>query len=111
MRNTTREGVRRGDVLVTVKADNTQADRVCDIFDRHDAVDVDDRVQNWRNRGWGGWNDSAQPYSSEELRTERSYYRAGKDPAVSGQVGGIGSEALPTPYDSARIAARSELPE
>jgi len=93
------EGVRRGDVLVTVKADNTQTDRVCDVFDRHDAVDVDDRVQNWRNRGWGGWNDSAQPYSSEELRTERSYYRAGKDPAVSGQVGGIGSEALPTAYD------------
>jgi uncharacterized membrane protein len=91
------EGVRRGDVLVTVKADSTQADRVCDIFDRHDAVDVDDRVQNWRSRGWGGWNDSAEPYSSEELRTERNYYRAGKDPAVSGQVGGIGREGLPTP--------------
>ena len=80
------EGVRRGDVLVTVKADNTQADRVCDVFDRHDAVDVDDRVQNWRSRGWGGWNDSAQPYSSEELRAERTYYRAGKDPAVTGKV-------------------------
>jgi hypothetical protein len=93
------EGVRRGDVLVTVKADNAQADRVCDIFDRHDAVDVDDRVQNWRSRGWGGWTDSAQPYTSDELRTERNYYRSGKDPAVSGQVGGIGSEGLPTPSD------------
>jgi len=92
------EGVRRGDVLLTVRTDETHADRVCDVLDRHDAVDVDDRVQNWRSRGWNGWNDTAQPYSSDELQKERSYYRAGKDPAVSGQVGGIGSEALPTPY-------------
>ena len=93
------EGVRRGDVLVTIRTDEAHADRVCDVLDRHDAIDVDDRVENWRSRGWNGWNDSAEPYSSEELQTERTHYRAGKDPAVSGQVGGIGREALPTPYD------------
>jgi hypothetical protein len=93
------EGVRRGDVLVTIRTDETHADRVCDVLDRHDAIDVDDRVQNWRSRGWSGWNDTAQPYSSEELTRERSHYRTGKDPSVSGQVGGIGHEALPTPYD------------
>lgn len=92
------EGVRRGDVLVTVKTDEMHADSVCDILDRYDAVDVDDRVQNWKSRGWGGWNDTAKPYSSDELQKERSYYRAGKDPAVSGQVGGIGTEGLPTAY-------------
>jgi len=90
------EGVRRGDVLVTVRTDETHADRVCDVLDRHDAIDVEDRVQNWQSRGWNGWNDNAKPYSSEELQRERSYYRAGKDPAVSGQVGGIGSEAFPS---------------
>jgi len=93
------EGVRRGDVLVTIRTDQTHADRVCDVLDRHDAIDVDDRVENWRSRGWSGWNDTAQPYSSEELQRERSYYRPGKDPSVSGQVGGIGHEALPTAYD------------
>lgn len=86
------EGVRRGDVLVTVKADETQTDRVCDILDQHEAVDVDDRVQNWKNRGWSGWNESAQPYTSDELRHERTNY-------TSGQVGGIGRQGMATPYD------------
>lgn len=93
------EGVRRGDVLVTIHTDESHADRVCDVLDRHNAIDVDDRVENWRSRGWNGWNDTAKPYSSDELQNERSHYRSGKDPAVSGQVGGIGREALPTPYD------------
>jgi hypothetical protein len=93
------EGVRRGDVLVTVRTDETHADGVRDALDRHNAIDVEDRVQNWRSRGWSGWNEKAQPYSSDELRKERLHYRAGKDPAVSGQVGGIGHEALPTPQD------------
>jgi uncharacterized membrane protein len=70
------EGVRRGDVLVTVKADEAHTDRVCDVLDQHNAVDVDDRVKNWKNRGWSGWNESAQPYTSDELRKERSYYEA-----------------------------------
>ena len=39
------EGVRRGDVLVTVRADERRADQVCDILDRHNAVDVDERVK------------------------------------------------------------------
>ena len=93
------EGVRRGDVLVTIRTDERHADTVCDVLDRHHAVDVDDRVQNWRTRGWTGWNDNAQPYTSDELRQERIHYRQSKDPSVSGQVGGIGHEALPTPYD------------
>jgi hypothetical protein len=93
------EGVRRGDVLVTVRTDEVHSDSVCDVLDRHHAIDVEDRVQSWTSRGWNGWNDKAQPYSSDELRKERSYYRVDKDPAVSGQVGGIGREALPTAYD------------
>ena len=93
------EGVRRGDVLVTVRADDAHADAVCDVLDRHDAVDVDERVTNWRSRGWSGWDANAQPYDENSLREERSYYRRGKDPSVSGQVGGIGKEGLPTPYD------------
>jgi len=71
------EGVRRGDVLVTVRADETRANQVCDILDRHNAIDVDERVKNWRERGWSGYQTDANPYSEEELRTERGYYRSG----------------------------------
>jgi uncharacterized membrane protein len=85
------EGVRRGDVLVTVRTDASQADQVCDILDRNDAVDVDDRVENWKSRGWSGWSDTNEPYSPDDLRNERGYYQ-------TGQTGGIGREGLATPY-------------
>jgi len=68
------EGVRRGDVLVTVRTDQVRADTISDILDRHNAVDVDDRVQNWKNRGWSGYSNDASPYSDEELRNERRQY-------------------------------------
>jgi len=68
------EGVRRGDVLVTVTTDNTYADTVSDILDRHNAVDVDDRVQSWKQRGWSGYSSESTPYTEEELRNERRYY-------------------------------------
>jgi len=86
------EGVRRGDVLVTIKADDAMTDRVCDILDQHGAVDVEDRVQNWRSRGWQGWNESEQPYTSDELRSERSYYRSPSytEPADRSNVGTTG---------------------
>ena len=68
------EGVRRGDVLVTVRTDNSRTDRVCDILDAHNAVDVDDRVRNWKDRGWDGYRDDAKPYDPDELKRERTYY-------------------------------------
>ena len=88
------EGVRRGDVLVTVQADQSKTDRVRDILDQYDAVDVDERVSNWKQRGWGGYQDSAQPMDSDELRSERDYYRGGSSiggAATGGVLGGLSS--------------------
>lgn len=79
------EGVRRGDVLVTVRTNDSRADRVSDILDRNHAVDVDERVNDWRTRGWGGYNTNASPYTDEELRKERDYYRTGS--SLTGTTG------------------------
>jgi len=68
------EGVRRGDVLVTVRTNETNVDKVCNILDRHDAIDVDERVSSWRERGWTGYREDAKPFSEDEYRTERRYY-------------------------------------
>jgi len=83
------EGVRRGDVLVTVKTDNTYADTVSDILDRNNAVDVDDRVQSWKQRGWSGYSTESTPYTEEELRNERSHYGG-----TSGMAGGMTGAGL-----------------
>lgn len=80
------EGVRRGDVLVTVRAEADMADRVSDILDRNHAVDVDDRVSDWKTRGWSGYSNEANPYSDDELRRERDYYRSNRG-TLTGHTG------------------------
>jgi uncharacterized membrane protein len=81
------EGVRRGDVLVTVKAGSGRSDRVCDILDRHNAIDVDDRVSNWKQRGWSGYSENASPLRDDELREERQYYRTTGSSDYPGPIG------------------------
>ena len=69
------EGVRRGDVLVTVRTSGMLADRARDILDQHHAVNVNERVSKWKERGWSGWTQAGQPLSEDELRRERESSR------------------------------------
>jgi uncharacterized protein (TIGR02271 family) len=48
------EGVRRGGTLVTVRADQSMADRVIDILDDEGTVNLDEREASWRQEGWTG---------------------------------------------------------
>jgi hypothetical protein len=94
------EGVRRGDILVTVKTTGNNSDTVCEVLDRHNAVDVDDRVSNWRTRGWQGYREDAKPLSSDELRREREYYGSG----TMGTTG-ISSAGLASTYPATGTAS------
>jgi len=76
------ESVRRGHVLVTLKAGGEdRAERACEIMDSHGAVDVERRASSWRQRGWTGYNPGAEPLSADELRREREYYGAAEQQA------------------------------
>jgi uncharacterized membrane protein len=75
------EGVRRGDVLVTVKTDHVSADRLAEILDNHGSVSLDQRVSNWRERGYERFNPDATPYTSDELKHERQHYQPDVSPA------------------------------
>src|SRR5690349_9130077 len=68
------EGVRRGDVLVTIRTSGMLADRAIEILDMQHAVNVNDRVTNWKERGWSGWKDNDTPLDADQLRRERDYY-------------------------------------
>ncbi len=70
------EGVRRGQVLVTVHTDESRADQARQVLDSSGAVDVESRASEWRDRGWSGHNAGAEPLSADELRRERDYYSA-----------------------------------
>lgn len=46
------EGVRRGGVLLTVKADDFNSEQVMTILNNHNPVDINERVSQWRSEGW-----------------------------------------------------------
>jgi uncharacterized membrane protein len=68
------EGIRRGGTLVTVHVDEGIAERVADIMERHDPVDLDRRVSYWREQGWTGYDPDADPYTVRDVERERMRY-------------------------------------
>lgn len=49
------EGVRRGHALIAVRCDDDEADRVVDILDTDDVLDIDERQDAWRSEGWSDY--------------------------------------------------------
>lgn len=68
------EAVRRGGALVTVRADESRAEEVADIMRDHGAVDIERRVERWRESGWERFDANAQPYSADDIRRDRAMY-------------------------------------
>lgn len=101
------EGVRRGDVLVTVKSDSVNANRAQEILDQNGAIDVNDRVSNWKERGWSGYDTSARPYNENELVEERKYYGGytSSDPAY--RAGSAVERGAERTEDAMKNAGRS----
>ena len=67
------EGVRRGGVVVSVRAPDDLAMRVENILDRHGSVDVEARRRDYAASGWTSHDLNAPAYKREDV--ER--YRAG----------------------------------
>ncbi len=60
------EGIRRGSTLVSVRTDDEKMiDRAINIFERHNAVDIDRRAEEWRQSGWTGYNPNANLSTKE----------------------------------------------
>jgi hypothetical protein len=54
------------------------------MLNRHNAVDVEERVSHWRESGWQAYDPNAEPYGAEKIGRERSRYGAG-DASERGQ--------------------------
>jgi hypothetical protein len=75
------EAVRCGGTLVTVRTDDAFSDRVSDILNRHSPVDIEERAESWRQAGWRGFDERAEPYAGS-VSTDR--------PATTSPTGGAG---------------------
>lgn len=71
------EAVRRGGALVVVRADDGRAAAIADAMRRHGAIDIESRVAAWRASGWTGFDESAAPYTREDIERDRLAYRTG----------------------------------
>ncbi len=74
------ESVRRGGALVSVRVDESRADRAAEILRRQGAIDLDERVLRWRDTGWRGWDGTAKPFTADEAERERRLYGTHTNP-------------------------------
>ena len=65
------EGVRRGGTLVTVRTDESRADRVTALLSEHGSIDLDQRAQNWRADGWTGGTVGEPKPATHEIGSTR----------------------------------------
>jgi hypothetical protein len=98
------EAVRRGSTLVAVRTHDERADNAESVLDRFNPVDVERRSQKWREEGWEGFDEEAEPFTDEEIKREREAYAAyeTEDEDV---------DTLVHPEDVADIGDRSEWRE
>ena len=71
------EGVRRGGALVTARVAEDRAAAATEVLDRYEPVDTDARGQAYRESGWARFDETAPPYTREEIARERRFYESG----------------------------------
>lgn len=77
------EAVRRGgNLLVTEVDDDSKADEIARLLDEREAVDLEHRKSHWKSTGYKGFQESAKPYSSEQVERERQELAAGEQARI-----------------------------
>src|SRR5579859_3578755 len=78
------EGLRRGGVLVSLTTDDSHVSQARSIMDRFNAMNVDNRVAQWRQSGWKGYDVNSGPWTGENVVAEGM----SRNTTTSGQQGG-----------------------
>lgn len=68
------EGLRRGGAVVTVSTqDEMLVERATNIFERHGAVDIDRRADEWRQSGWTGYDSNVRSNAATTPLTQNQH--------------------------------------
>jgi uncharacterized protein (TIGR02271 family) len=67
-RDTYMEGVRRGGYLLTARVEESLADEACRTLENSDAVDLEQRTEQWRSEGWQSDVGRSPAVSAQEPR-------------------------------------------
>lgn len=66
------EGVRRGGTLVSATVADEWANRVEEIMNRHNPVDVKERAAQWYEHGWTGYGETTAPNARDEVSSPKN---------------------------------------
>jgi uncharacterized membrane protein len=66
------EGIRQGGTLLTVSIPDEKTSQVVTILNKHDPVNINERMAEWRASGWTGRDVNPEPYSEEDVSRERA---------------------------------------
>jgi len=82
------EGINRGGFLLCAEVDENEADEAIRILDQDDAVDFDQRQDQWRSEGWSGYDRSASTAGSGLGAGSPGGGTAGLDTGTTGMQSG-----------------------
>ncbi len=88
------EGVRRGHALVAVRCDEDEVDRVVDILDGDDVLDLDERQDAWRSEGWSGHSSGATGMGGTDMGGTDMGATATTSAGMMGAAGLAGGSAM-----------------
>lgn len=69
------EGIRRGGSVVVAKVDDGRLPEARAILDRSGPVDIGARRAAYVEQGWSGFDETAEPYTADQIAAERERYR------------------------------------
>jgi uncharacterized protein (TIGR02271 family) len=89
-----REAVRRGGAVLSVDvADESRVEAVRGVLSGAGAIDIDQRVTQWKSAGYTGYDAAAPVYSADEIAAERQRFNVVKEELEVGkrevQTGGV----------------------
>lgn len=73
--NSYAEAIRRGGVLVAVRALGDHNQRALQILNQFDPINLQERAASWREQGWDGFNINAEPHEAEATARTAQIYR------------------------------------
>jgi uncharacterized protein (TIGR02271 family) len=80
------ESVRRGHALVSVDVvDDVQADSVRAALNEAGALDINERVSQWKSSGYSGYDSGAPRYTSDEIAADRQAFPVVKEELAVGK--------------------------
>jgi uncharacterized protein (TIGR02271 family) len=99
------ETVQRGHHVIAVDTDAANSDRVMDVLERHDAIDIDQQFESSRQAGYTGHDANAAAYSDEDVARERQVRttNTGRQDTVEGGA----ERAIPVVREELQVGKRA----